>query len=210
MPRIFRILLLLPFLFLPAIAQADPVPALTIISGTVTTGSFFAGGGLTFNLTGIDPATGTIYNISGGGEGGFSSDPALPIAGDSVTFSGSISGNLDLGFGTVEARLSGSGPPLPNVSQLTLDLQGTGTATIRGTFYANATDAVLGQNPIFTVDQSVSGPVTLHFIILQPGDPRYELKSATLTVSEPVPEPASVFLLLTSVAGLGLLRRRKI
>ena len=80
MPRFLRILFLVPFLFLPTIARADSVPALTIIGGTITGGRPFGAGGIVFNLTGIDPATGKIYNIQGGAEGGFFRDPFLAVA----------------------------------------------------------------------------------------------------------------------------------
>jgi hypothetical protein len=56
MPRFLRVLFLVPFL-----------------GGCV----FGAGSGITFSLTGIDPLTGKIYNIQGGGEGGYFPDPFL-------------------------------------------------------------------------------------------------------------------------------------
>jgi PEP-CTERM motif len=215
MPRFFRILFLLPLLLIPASVQADPVPALTIIGGTITggqlttlPGGLIVGQGLTFNLIGVDPLTGNTFNIVAGSEGGFSVTPFLAAPGQNVTFVSGISGSADLGAAAVQVSFNGSGGPIPNVVQSTLDLQGFGTATIQGTFFANKSDAINGQNPIFTVPfQTVSGPVAFHFISGS-GLPGFELKTATLTV-EPVPEPASVILLLTSLAGLGVLRRRK-
>ncbi len=206
MSKLSRFLFLLPLLLLPVHAQADPaVPNLTIIGGTITGGNIFGGGGITFNLIAVDPSTGIVRNVQGGGEGPFSADPALAIAGDSVTFSASISGNLDLGFGEVQANFGGTSPFIPaDIVGDTFDLQGTAGFTIDGTFFNN----IIG-DPLFTLNQNVGGTATFHFIRLQPGDPRFELKSITLTISEPVPEPASVLLLLTSLGGLGLLRRRK-
>ena len=212
MRRFLRVLFLIPFLFLPAIAHADPVP-LTIIGGTITggTGTLPCGlivpAGLCFSLIGLDPTTGNTFNLSAGSEGGFNA--ALVGPGQSVTFVSGIAGTADLGAAAVEVHFSGFGPPIPNGSQGTFDLQGFGTATIQGTFYANHTDAFNGQNPIFSVAfQTLTGPVTLHFISAGAGDPRFELKTATLTVQS-VPEPASVILLLSSIGGLGLLRKRK-
>jgi hypothetical protein len=205
MPRIFRVLFLLPFLFLPAIAQADPVvPALTIIGGTVTGGRPFGAGGIVFNLIAVDPATGQVFNVQGGGEGPFSATPALAVAGQTVIVSSTISGNLDLGFGVVGAHVGGESPTIPNVIQPTLDLLGTAGFSIHGTFFGN-----IDGPPLFTIDGGFSGPAIFHFIWLQPGDPRFEFKTVTITFPEAVPEPASLILLLTSVAGLGLLRRRE-
>ena len=204
MPRFLRVLFLVPFLFLPTIARADSVPALTIIGGTIMGGTFFAGGGITFNLIAVDPATGKIYNVQGGGQGSSSSDPFLAVAGQTVTFSASISGGLDLGFGSVQANVGGTSPAIPDGMPLAFDLQGEAGFTIHGTFFNNI-DGI----PLFTIDQNIGGPALYHFIIIAPGDPRYELKSVTITIAEPVPEPASVILLVTSLAGLGLFSKRR-
>ena len=212
MPRFFKYLLLCPLFLLPANVQADPaVPALTIIGGTITGMQCcsFPAGGISISLTGIDPLTGTVYSISAGSQGGFSSNPFAAGPGIAVTFGAVIQGNADQSAAALHVTLGGAGPPIPNVIQPTLDLEGFGTATIQGTFYASVNDLILAQNPIFTIPfQTFSGPVALHFISIAPGDPRFELKTATLTISEPVPEPASMILLLTSLGGLGLLRRR--
>ncbi len=214
MPRFLRILFLLPLLLIPASVQADPVPALTIIGGTITGGTgtlpggLIVGQGLTFNLIGVDPLTGNTFNVVAGSEGGFTVTPFLALPGQTVSFVSGIAGSADLGAAGVQVSYNGSVGPIPNVVQPTLDLQGFGTATIQGTFFANKSDAINGTNPIFTIPfQTVSGPVAFHFISGS-GLPGFELKTATLTV-QPVPEPASVVLLLTSLGGLGLLRRRK-
>jgi hypothetical protein len=216
MPKSFRFLFVFLILLFPAIAHADPVPALTITGGTITggrgtlPGGLIVGQGISLSLTGVDPSTGNVFNIFAASEGGFTGNPFLAGPGQTVTFIGGIVGSADQGFAAVQVSFSGFGPPIPNVMQPTLDLQGFGTATIQCTFYANGLDALLGQNPIFTIPfQTLSGPVTLHFIQAAPGDPRFDLHDATLTV-EPVPEPASLVLLVTSLAGLGLARRRKI
>jgi len=68
MPRFLRVLFLIPFLFLPAIAHADPVP-LTIVGGTITGGTGLLPGGLivpaglSFSLIGLDPTTGNTFNL---------------------------------------------------------------------------------------------------------------------------------------------------
>ena len=216
MPRFFRILFLLPVLLIPASVQADPI-ALTIIGGTITGGQLttlpqglIVGQGLGFNLIGLDPLTGNTFNISAASEGGFQVTPFVATPGQNVTFVSGIAGSADLGAANVQVTYNGSGGPIPNVAQSTLDLQGFGTATIQGTFYANKSDAISGQNPLFTVAlQTLNGPVAFHFISAGPGNPGFVLQTATLTV-QAVPEPASVILILTSMGGLGILRRRKI
>ena len=214
MPRFLRILFLIPFLFLPAIAQADPVPALTIIGGTITGGrgllpaGLIVGQGLSLNLVAVDP-NGNVINFVAASEGGFAGTPFFSSPGQTVTFVGGIGGTADFGTAAIQVTFSGFGGPIPSGGQPTLDLLGFGTATIQGTLYATRSDTILVQNPIFTIPfQTLSGPVVLHFVSGGPEDPRYDLRSATLTV-QAVPEPASVILLLTSVAGLGVLRRRK-
>jgi len=214
MPRFLRLLFLLPLLFIPASVQADPV-ALTIIGGTITGGTgtlpggLIVGQGLTFNLVGLDPLTGNTFNLVAGSEGGFTVTPFLAAPGQTVNFVSGIAGTADLGAATVQVSFSGSGGPIPNVVQPTLDLTGFGTATIQGSFFASKTDLFNGAPPLFTVAlQTLSGPVAFHFISGS-GQPGFELKTATLTV-QAVPEPASVILLLSSVAGLGVFRRRKI
>lgn len=218
MPKSFRFLFFTLMLLLPAIAHADPVvPNLTITGGTITAGrGTLPGGpsviaGISMNLTGIDPLTGQVFNIVAASEGAFSTNLFFALPGQTVTFVALVQGDADFAHATLHVSFSGFGPPIPNVIQPTLDLQGFGTATIhQATFYANSTDRILGQNPIFTISpQSFSGPVAMHFIWFAPGDPRFELRNATLTV-EPVPEPASLILLVTSLAGLGVWRRRKI
>ena len=213
MPRFLRMLFLLPLLLIPASVQADPV-ALTIIGGTITGGTgtlpggLIVGQGLTFNLIGLDTLTGNTFNLVAGSEGGFTATPFLALPGQTVSFVSGIAGIADLGAAAVQVSFSGSGGPIPNVNQSTLDLVGVGTATIQGTFYANKTDEFNGTNPLFTVSpQVLSGPVLFHFISGS-GLPGFELKTATLTVQS-VPEPASVLLLLTSVAGLGVWRNTK-
>ena len=214
MPRFLRILFLIPFLFLPAIAQADPVPALTITGGTITGGrgllpcGLIVGQGICVNLTGVDPLTGNVFNFVAASEGGFVGTPFLSSPGQTVTFIGGIEGSTDFGAAALHVTFSGSGGPIPDGLQPPFDLLGFGTATIEGMFFASKSDAINGQNPIFTIPfQTLSGPVVLHFISTGIED-RFDLHDATLTV-EPVPEPASVLLLLSSVAGLGLLRKRK-
>ena len=204
MPRFLRVLFLVPFLLIPAIAKADSVPALTIIGGTITGGQPFGAGGIVFNLIAIDPATGKIYNVQGGAEGGFFRDPFLAVAGQTVEFSSSISGGLDLGFGSVQANVGGTSPAIPDGMPLAFDLPGDAGFTIHGTFFNNI-DGI----PLFTIDQNIGGPAVYHFIIIAPGDPRYELKTVTITIAEPVPEPASVMLLVTSLTGLGLFSKRQ-
>lgn len=136
MPKLFRFFFLLPLILVPANVQADPaVPNLTIIGGTITGGNIFGGGGIVFNLIAVDPATGMVRNVQGGGEGPYSADPTLAVVGDSVTFSASIVGNLDLGFGEVQANFGGTAPPLPaDIVGDTFDLQATAGFTINGRF----------------------------------------------------------------------------
>ena len=215
MPRFLRILFLIPFLFLPAtIAQADPVPALTITGGTIMGGrgvlpcGLIVSQGLCLILTGVDASTGNVFNFVAASQGGFVGTPFLSAPGQTVTFIGGIGGTVDFGTAALQVTFSGFGGPIPNGVQPPFDLQGFGTATIQGTLYANRSDTINAQNPIFTIPfQTLSGPAVLHFISTGLED-RFDLHDATLTV-QPVPEPASVILLLTSVAGLGVLRRRK-
>lgn len=180
-----RLLLSLFFVMLGCFTvQADPA---TVVGGTITANrSFFTS--IQGNLNVLDPM-GNPFVVGFSSQGGslaFVGGPGTP-----VVFQAGIAGTADQGNAAISVSFIGTGPVIPNVNTPTLDLIGTATIQFSGTAFANHTDAVLGQNPLFTVAGTFNGPVALHFILGSDG--LYQLQSATADLTS-VPEPVSLVL----------------
>jgi PEP-CTERM motif len=84
---------------------------------------------------------------------------------------------------------------------------GLGTADEVGSTSATGTVALSGDMPEGTI--SFDGAMFDRVILASGNDPAFALSTITVASIDSVPEPSSLALLATSVAGLGLLRRRR-
>jgi PEP-CTERM motif-containing protein len=182
------------------VAKADPVvPVGTVLGGTIVASS--------------DPLhaiTGTLQTLDQNGVPfvvGFSSQGGpldfFGAPGTPVTFQAGIAGDADQGNAAINLMFIGTGPVIPNTNAATLDLIGTATITFTG--FA-CTSNCLVDNPLFSFSGTFSGPVLLHFTAFDfNGETRYQLRTATFAT----PEPVSMLLLATGLAGSSIVIRRK-
>ena len=179
------------------VAKADPVG--TVLGGTITASS--------------DPLhaiTGTLQTLDQNGNPfvvGFSSQGGpldfFGAPGTPVTFQAGIAGDADQGNAAITLIFSGTGPVIPNTNAATLDLIGMATITFSGV--ACPTNCLV-ETPLFSYSGTFTGPVALHFTSFDfNGQTRYQLRTATFAT----PEPISMLLLATGLAGSSLVVRRK-
>ena len=183
--------LVLSFLFVLFISfnvQADPVlPSGTVIGGTITANSIIFRS-IEGNLVVLDP-NGNIFLVGFASQGG--SLDFIGVPGTPIVFSAGIAGSPDQGNVAIQVVFQGTGPVIPNVNTPTLDLVGTATVSFAGTVFATHQDMFIGQNPLFTISGTFTGPVALHLTL--GADGFYQLRTATLELN-PVPEPMTLLL----------------
>lgn len=185
------------------VVNADPaVPAGIVLGGTITASS--------------DPLhaiTGTLQTLDQNGDPfvvGFSSQGGpldfFGAPGTPIVFQAGIAGDADQGNAAITLMFTGTGPVIPNTNAPTLDLVGTGTITFTG--FACPSNCLV-DTPLFSFAGTFNGPVTLHLTSFDlNGQLRYQLRSATFDSSS-VPEPVSMLLLATGLAGSSIVVRRR-
>ena len=179
------------------VAKADPV-------GTVL------GGQITASSDPLHAITGTLQTLDQNGNPfvvGFSSQGGpldfFGAPGTPVTFQAGIAGDADQGNAAITLIFSGTGPVIPNTNAATLDLIGMATITFSGVACASN---CLVDPTLFSYSGTFSGPVALHFTSFDfNGQTRYQLRTATFAT----PEPISMLLLATGLAGSSIVVRRK-
>ena len=183
------------------VAKADPV---VILGGTITASSNVQQA-ISGSLQVLDP-NGNPFLVTFSSQGGmldFNGAPGTP-----VTFHAGIAGDADQGNAAIQVAFNGTGPVIPNTNALTLDLIGTASITFQGS--ACPTNCLV-ENPLFGFSGSFNGPVALHFARVDfNGETRYQLQTASVTfTASAVPEPVSMLLLASGLAGSSVVLRRK-
>jgi hypothetical protein len=178
------------------------VPAGTVLSGTIIASS---------NVQ--QAISGTLQALDQNGNPfvvGFSSQGGpldfFGVPGTPVTFQAGIAGDADQGNAAITVLFIGTGPVIPNTNAPTLDL--IGFATIQFSGVACPSNCLV-DTPLFSYSGTFIGPVALHFTSFDlNGQIAYQLRTATFS-GTPVPEPVSMVLLATGLAGSSIVIRRK-
>lgn len=187
------------------VAKADPVvPVGTILGGTIIASSNVQQA-ISGSLQALD-GNGVPFLVTFSSQGGmidFNGAPGTP-----VVFQAGIAGDADQGNAAITVSFTGTGPVIPNTNTPTLDLIGTGTITFSG--FACPSNCLV-ETPLFSFSGSFNGPIALHFVLVDfNGEARYQLQTATATfVTSSVPEPVSMLLFATGLAGSSIVIRRK-
>jgi PEP-CTERM putative exosortase interaction domain len=186
------------------VAKADPVPVGTVLGGTIIASSSIQQA-ISGTLQTLDQ-NGNPFLIQFSSQGGmldFFGGPGTP-----VVFQAGIAGTADVGNVAINLIFSGTGPVIPQTNAPTLDLIGFGTIQFSG---FTCTGGCLVGTPLFSFSGTFSGPVALHFTSFDfNGETRYQLRTATATLStSTVPEPVSMLLFATGLAGSSVVIRRK-
>ena len=185
---------------------AKAVPVGTVLGGTVVASNSISAA-LSGSLQILDP-NGDPVLITFASQGTALSFIGAP--GTPVVFQAVIAGNADQGNIPIAMQMmfSGTGPVIPQTNAPTLDLIGFGTVQFSG---FTCVGGCVSGTPGFSFSGTFSGPVALHFTSFDfNGETRFQLRTATLTfTSEPVPEPISMVLFATGLAGSSVVIRRK-
>lgn len=185
---------------------AKAVPVGTVLGGTVVASNSISAA-LSGSLQILDP-NGDPVLITFASQGTALSFIGAP--GTPVVFQAVIAGNADQGNIPIAMQMmfSGTGPVIPQTNAPTLDLIGFGTVQFSG---FTCVGGCVSGTPGFSFSGTFSGPVALHFTSFDfNGETRFQLRTATLTfTSEPVPEPISMLLFTTGLAGSSVVIRRK-
>ena len=183
---------------------AKAVPVGTVLGGTVVASNSISAA-LSGSLQILDP-NGDPVLITFASQGTALSFIGAP--GTPVVFQAVIAGNADQGNIPIAMQMmfSGTGPVIPQTNAPTLDLIGFGTVQFSG---FTCVGGCVSGTPGFSFSGTFSGPVALHFTSFDfNGETRYLLRTATLSASN-VPEPVSMLLLATGLAGSSVVIRRK-
>ena len=187
------------------VAKADPVvPVGTVLGGTIIASSSIQAA-ISGTLQTLDQ-NGNPFLIGFSSQGGMLTFIGAP--GTPVVFQAGIAGTADQGNVAINLMFTGTGPVIPQTNAPTLDLIGFGTITFSG---FTCTGGCLVGTPLFSFSGTFSGPVALHFTSFDfNGETRYQLRTATATFStSTVPEPVSMLLFATGLAGSSVVIRRK-